>query len=206
MHFKSVRILCFCFLAFPLFAHAIIIDKIGAIVNDEVITQSEIYALQKLNLNLSGLPTRNILDERIEHHLVLQQVAKQPPLLLPEDEVQEQISKYAQQHGGTDGLIEFLNSIGMNYSDFEMEVREQMSIRRFIADRFRPFVNMSIEEAEKYYSEVYSPQVKASGQEVPPFPETFNEIQTRLIESRMQDRIKDWLLELRRNATITIKE
>jgi peptidyl-prolyl cis-trans isomerase SurA len=206
MHFKLRALAFILLLSLPFSAHAVIIDKIAAIVNDDVITQSEIYALQNLKLNLSGLPTKDILDERIEHHLVLQQIAKQPPLLLPEEEVQLQITMYAQQHGGTDGLIEFLSSIGMNYSDFETEVREQISVRRFIADRFRPFVNISIEEAEKYYRDVYKPRLKAAGQEVPPFPETFNEIQTQLIESRMQDRIRDWLLELRRNATINIKE
>jgi parvulin-like peptidyl-prolyl isomerase len=205
MHF-NFRCLALLILLLPLPAGAVVIDKISAIVNDDVITQSEIYAIGQLQLHLSGLPLKDVLEERIEHHLVLQQIAKQPPLLIPEPEVQQQITLYTQSHGGTDKLIEFLSSIGMNYSDFETEVREQMSIRRFVADRFRPFVNISIEEAEKYYKEIYAPRLKAAGQEVPPFPDAFNEIQTQLIESRMQDRIKDWLEELRRAATINIKE
>ena len=186
---------------------AVIIDKIAAIVNDDVITQSEVNATAQLNLQLSGLPAADsVLQNRINHSLVLQQLQKQPPLLLTDEEVQQEIQAYAQRHGGMDQLSKFLSSIGMNYSDFEKEVREQLSIRHFIADRFRPFVNITLEEAEKYYEEVYKPRLQVLGQEVPPFPETFNDIQNLLVEARMQDRIKEWLTGLRQSATINIKD
>lgn len=207
-HFRDWRLGSFLLLlAFASSSHAVIIDKIAAIVNDDVITQSEVYATSQLNLHLSGLPAADdVLQERINHNLVLQQLQKQPPLLLTEEDVQQEIQAYAQRQGGTDQLSRFLNSIGMNYSDFETEVREQLSIRRFIADRFRPFVNITLEEAEKYYDEVYKPRLQVLGQEVPPFPETFNDIQNLLVEARMQDRIKDWLNELHQSATINIKD
>jgi hypothetical protein len=69
-------------------AQAVIIDKIAAIVNDDVITQSEIDGMAKLDLRLSGLPRdQSMLEQRINHHLVLQQLNNQPPVLLGEDDV-----------------------------------------------------------------------------------------------------------------------
>jgi parvulin-like peptidyl-prolyl isomerase len=206
MRFKIAFFLCLL-LIIPAFSRAVIIDKITAIVNDDVITQSEVFAIGKLKLHLSGLPAADdVLHERIDHHLVLQQIAKQPPVLLTEEDVQKEIQTFAQLHGGMDELSKFINSAGMNYSDLEKEVRDQLSIRHFIADRFRPFVNVTLEEAEKYYEEVYKPRLQVLNQEVPPFPETFNDVQNLMVEERMQARIKDWLNELRRSATINIKD
>src|SRR6185503_20034595 len=73
-------------LLFPFLTHSEIIDRIAAIVNDDVITESEVTAIQKLGLDISGLPkAENTLMGRIDQHLVLQQIRRQsPPTVTPE--------------------------------------------------------------------------------------------------------------------------
>lgn len=186
---------------------AVVIDKIRAIVNDDVITDSEVYAIEHLELDLSGLPAReNVLQRRIDHKLVLQQIQRQPPLDLPEDEFHSTLDAFAARHGGMEEVLVFLNKVGMNYADFEQELRNQFMIRSFIRLRFRPFVNIRLEEAEKYYNEVYKPKLQEEGKEVPDFEESLEEMQTEMVESGVQERTKEWLDSLRRSATITIKE
>jgi parvulin-like peptidyl-prolyl isomerase len=189
-----------------LVCQAVVIDGIAAIVNEDVITISELSAMQSLNLELSGLPSEgSILQDRINHHLVLQQMAKQPPVALTQAEVQAALKAYEEQRGGTEKLMEYLNNIGMNYSDLEREIREQLSIHRYITERFRPFVAITIEEAEKYYNEVYKPWLEDLRREVPSFEESFNEVQAMMVESQVQDKLKEWLAEIRATATINIK-
>ncbi len=186
---------------------AVIVDKITAIVNNHVITQSEVVALQQLDLHLSGLPTEeDTLHQRIDHELLLQQLTKQPPIRLTDEEVKQEIERYAGRHSSQDQMIRFLNTIGMNYSDFETEVREQLSIRRFITERFRPFVNITIEEAEKYFESTYAPRRRKEGVEVLPFAESFTEVQNEIVESMVQKRLSDYLEQLRQSATINIKD
>ena len=145
----------------PLPCFAVVIDKITAIVNDDVVTQNEITQVEKLNLGLLELPSYgSVLQDRINHHLILQQMRRQPPLDVPEDAIQSAITTIVNRQGGTDDLLLFLHGIGMNYADFEQEVREEVYINRFLSDRFRPFVNVSIEEAEKYYNDVYKPELE----------------------------------------------
>ena len=200
-------LLLFLFLFSPCSLTAVIIDGIAAIVNDDVITHSELYAMEKLELHLSGLPEEeNLLQQRINHHLVLQQMVKQPPIALTEEESQTAVESYSGRHGGPERFQQFLSSIGMNYADFQQEVRDELSVRKFITERFRPFVGITIEDAEKYYNNVYKPEREKLGKEVTPFAESFNEIQTLMVESQVQVRIKDWLQEIRRSATINIKE
>ena len=188
-------------------ASAEIIDRIAVIVNGDVIAQSEIDAIQKLGLNVSGLPAGpGALQDRIDHHLVLQQILKQPPLTVPAERVQQVIDSYVQKYGGTEEFLVFLHSIGMNYQDFDTELREQLNIQAFISLRFRPFVNVTIDEAERYYNEVFKPRYENRGQPAPPFASTFDQIQQEVVESQVQERTHKWLEEIRQSSTINVKE
>jgi parvulin-like peptidyl-prolyl isomerase len=206
MHSKLFLVLAIALLP-PVTSQTVVVDKIAAIVNDDVITQSEVYASEKLNLEFSGLPKdKSTLENRINFHLVFQQLRNQPPVTISKDEQNRAIQTYIESHGGMDKFIEFLSAIGMNYQDFQMEVQNQLSVRKFIADRFRPFVNVTLSDAQKYYDEVYVPIFEVLGKQPPTFPESFEEIQIELVESQVQDRIQEWLMEIRKNASITVKD
>src|SRR6185295_14635893 len=109
-------------------------------------------------------------------------------------------------HGGNEEFLVFLKSIGMNYEDFENEVQEQLKIREFINLRFRPFVNVKIEEAEDYYNNVYKLEYEAEGKPAPSFAESFETIQSVLAASRVRERTNEWLDQLKKDASIYIKE
>jgi hypothetical protein len=193
-------------LTIPPLSSAVILDQIAAIVNDNIITYSEVSATEKLGLNVSGLPPESsTLEGRINHHLVIEQIERQPPPTVSNEMVQEVVDSFTREQGGPEEFLLFLNSIGMNYEDFDREVREQLSIREFINLRFRPFVSVRIEDAEAYYNEVLKPELQQKGEEVPPFAESFELIQSRLAESRVQERTKEWLQEIKEEASIYIK-
>lgn len=207
MRFNLALITITLILLFPFVIHSDIIDRIAAIVNDDVITQSEVSAIEKLQLNVSGLPkAENALMDRINHHLLIQQIHRQPPPTVTPEMISGSIDSFTKEHGGDEELLIFLNSIGMNYEDFENELREQLSIREFINLRFRPFVNIKIEEAEDYYNNVYKPEYEAEGKSAPSFAESFETIQSVLASSRVLERTKEWLDQLKKEASIYIKE
>ena len=207
MHSKTLATIQLLLLFVAVSAKAVIIDKIAAIVNQDVITESELDAMEELDLRLSGLPREDsILQERINFHLVLQQLKTQPPVLLAQDEVDAALKSYELRYGGEEGMNDFLNGIGMNRDDLTLEIHNQFRIRKFIRDRFRPFVNITIEDAEDYYEKVYKPAAEMLAKDVPPFAEVFSEIQNLMVESMIQDRIEEWLQELRKGARINIKD
>lgn len=188
-------------------AHAVVLDRIAAIVNDEVITQSEVYAAEQLKLQLESLPIQDsMLQERIDHHLILQQLTRQPPVQLDEEVIQAEIDSFVEAHEGKEATSRFLSSVGLTDSDLAKEIRDQITIRQFVAFRFRPFVNISLDQAEKYYEDIYVPILKSKGLEAPSFADSFDEIQSEMIQAQVQERVKTWLEELRSNANITIKE
>ncbi len=193
-------------LMLPVCSFAVILDQISAIVNEQIITLSEVNAMQQLGLNVSGLPPApSPIEERINHHLVIQQIERQPPPTVSREMVQEVVDSFSRQHGGPEEFLLFLNSIGMNYEDFDREVREQLSIREFINLRFRPFVNVKIEDAEEYFNKILKPELEAKGENVPSFAEAFELVQSRLAESRVRERTLEWLQQLKKEASIYVK-
>jgi hypothetical protein len=205
MHFRILLPLIIALLSTN--TEAVIIDRIAAIVNDHVISQSEVEAYKKLGLEISGLPEQEVpLQERINHHLVLAQIKRQPPISISEERIRETVESFTKEHGGNEEFLVFLNSVGMNFEEFYNEVREQLMIHEFINIRFRPFVNVQIEEAEKYYNETYKPALEQKGKPVPSFEESFDKIQAELARSRVKQRTLDWLAEIRRESSVYIKE
>ena len=206
MLFKIVLSIFTFVLTTPALSSAVILDQISAIVDEQIITHSEVSATEKLALNVSGLPPAPTpLEQRINHHLVIQQIERQPPPTVSREMIQEVVESFTRKLGGPEEFLLFLNSIGMNYEDFDREVREQLSIREFINIRFRPFVNVRIEDAEAHYNEVLKPELELKGEKVPPFAEAFELIQSKLAESRVQERTKEWLAELKKEASIYVK-
>lgn len=196
----------FCFLLMTHFADAIILDRIAAVVNNDVITQSEIYAAEELNLHLSGLPRRDtLLEERIDHHLLQQQLAKQPPVQVDEEIITAALDEFVNNHDGKESTTKFLSSIGLTDLDLETEIKEEITARQFITFRFRPFVDISLDQAEKYYQDVYSPRLRSRGTEPSSFADSFDTIQNELIQSQIQERLTAWLQELRNSSNITVK-
>ena len=186
---------------------AVIIDRIAAVVNGEVITASEVEAMAKVNLNISGLPKNpDPLKARIEHHLAFHELSRFHPLVLEEEDIQRALEQYQAKYGTQEKLVEFLSSIGMDYIELTTEVHEQLTIRHAIEEKFRPFVNLTIDEAEEYYEKEYKPSLQILEREVPPFLEVFEEIQKLLLRSRIEDDVKKWLEEARAKAVINIKE
>lgn len=205
MRFK-ITFTAFVLIIVPLLSFATVLDQIAAIVNDQIVTLSEVHASEKLGLNVSGLPqASSAIEERINHYLVIQQIERQPPPTVTREMVAEIVDSFTREHGGPEEFLLFLNSIGMNYEDFDREVREQLSIREFINLRFRPFVNVRIEDAEAYYNDVLKPELEKKEGPVPSFEEAFELVQSRLAESRVKERTTEWLQELKREASISIK-
>jgi parvulin-like peptidyl-prolyl isomerase len=206
-HFLNVGVAWMLAMMWGSVAQCVIIDKIAAIVNEAVVTQSELDAMKELDLHLSGLPQKDsILQERIDFHIALQQLKEQPPVLVADEEMEAAMESLELRHGGQEELGIFLNKIGFNRDDLTLEIRNQLSIRKFIRDRFRPFVNITIEDAEDYYEKVYKPAGEMLAKDVPPFAEVFSEIQNLLVDSKIQEQIDKWLQQLRTEARINIKE
>ncbi|HRE31450.1 MAG TPA: peptidylprolyl isomerase, partial [Candidatus Berkiella sp.] len=114
------------------------IDGIAAIVNDSVITRSELrneLEMVKQQIRHSGntAPEHSILEKQVLEHLIMNeiqlQMAKKTGLQVDDNALDNAISTIAKQNGlSVTQLREAVNSQGMDYNQYRDNVRRQMTV------------------------------------------------------------------------------
>lgn len=116
------------------------LDQIVAIINDDVITKSEVNhatSLAKLQIEQEHLPlpppqvlNKQVIDQLINKRLQLQ-IAKQAGITITDADVDRAVGIVAKQNNmSTDSLYQRLNQEGMRTSDYRSEIRDQMTMQR----------------------------------------------------------------------------
>ena len=122
-------------------AEAEILDRIVAVVNEGVITQSEIdtryqnFMLQVESQGVTGLPPENIIREQILERLILESIQLQEAetrgVVIDDETLTHAIEAYAQEGGmDMDELRRKLSDDGISYVQFREEIRRQMLLNR----------------------------------------------------------------------------
>ncbi|MBI4000096.1 MAG: SurA N-terminal domain-containing protein [Candidatus Omnitrophica bacterium] len=163
-----------------------LVDRIAAVVNNEVITQSEfdtifrpIYEQIKKDYQGPNLQREleivrlKLLTQMIEDRLVYQE-AEKLGLTVSETEIQEELSAFEKQFQKPETFEEELKKSGITLEDFKKRIRERIAITKFHQSMIRGKVLVSPTEVEEYYKG---------------HPQEFNE----------KEQIKTWCITLRKS-------
>lgn len=192
----------------PILAESEVIDRIIAIVNDEVITLTDIKVAEKFQLFKDELKDDEkdtkfqILEKMIDQKLVIQMAPDN--INVTEKELNTYLTKVISRIG-RDKAQEILNQFGMDWEDIKSYLREGKVYQKIISERFDRNVIVSIKEIKTYYNEVYRPSVKKANQEPKPMLEILDLIESNLKQEKTKQQIKNWLMNLRNEALIQIK-
>jgi peptidyl-prolyl cis-trans isomerase SurA len=121
-------------------AHAQAIDRIAAVVNEDVILQSELDRATRNILNQYAnrqdqLPPRDVLERQVLERLVMVRLqvarATESGIRVSDEEVDAAINSVAQQNGMTlDQLRQQLANDGTSFNDFRNSLRDELIIQR----------------------------------------------------------------------------
>ncbi|MFO7655322.1 MAG: peptidylprolyl isomerase [Candidatus Krumholzibacteriia bacterium] len=185
-----------------------LVDRILAIVDEEVILQSDLereLELYRLDRQYAGEPVpaddaelrRELLDRLIEGKLIIA-AAKQAEMVVEEEAVEESVERRIQElvdHlGSRDNLVRELNRAGMTLEDYRSraytQIRDDMYLRLVVGRFIRPRVEVMDNEVEQYYlanladmpAEADSLTVSDILVPVKPSPELREAVQTKVRE------------------------
>lgn len=145
----------------------ILIDKVVAIVNDEVITLSELQQegkplIQRMREELQKqdpedqlqITERQILDALILRRLQIQEAAKQH-IVVDQDQVTAAIEQIKKQNGITSDVAfaQALKHQNLTPEDLKTKVWEQLVVEALLVRNVRNSVVVSEEEVTQYYQE-----------------------------------------------------
>ena len=173
-----------------------VVDVIVALVNDDVITRSDLLWAMALDPEspspagpISSDVLRRMLDIVIEQRLVAQEASRIPTNEVTQEEINKKRSEVIAQFPSEAAFRQRVQSVGLTPERIDELIRQRILIERFIEFRFYSLVFVSQQEIEKYYKEVLSPKVQKAGQ-VPP---TLDQVRDTITEILKQEKISQEL-------------
>lgn len=134
----------------------VISDRIAAVVNDNVISTSDINQRMKLALISSGLPAtpdveqrifpqilRNLIDEQLQL-----QEAKRLDISVSKEEVEGAMQRIAADNHIPGDMRDFIRERGASPEAFEAQVRASLSWNKVIQRELRPRVDVGDDEVD----------------------------------------------------------
>lgn len=150
----------------PLFAHAMVVDRVVAVVNQEIITLSELEQVNaklgnplfgQLALGSSRLSDRQPLHETlrllIEKRLQLQ-AARKIGITVNQEELQQALEEIKNSQGIRDDVAfqRLLSRDNLSLSDYTQELKDQLMIFKLITREIHSGVVLHEGEISTYYN------------------------------------------------------
>lgn len=121
-------------------AHAALIDRIVAVVNDDIILHSEFESemravLNRLQAQQQQMPPRAQIAQQVLEQMIVKKVqgqrAERAGLRIPDQMVNEALVTIAQRNGTSiNALPAALAADGVDYAQFREQIREQLTIQQ----------------------------------------------------------------------------
>lgn len=189
----------------------VVIDKMVATVNGELITYSDLLwqlALQPdspLDNPRAEDLTRS-LNRLIDQRLIAQEAQKLPHIHADDKEVEAALTELVRHFSSQEELRQRMTRVGLTSEKLREIVHERVDIEKYLDFRFRSFVVVTAKEIEAYYRDAFVPRFRARspGAIVPQLEQARAEIERTLTESKIESSMQGFLDDTRQRAEIVI--
>lgn len=190
-----------------------VVDRMVAVVNRQVILQSELEQAARIEFLLQGrsldqlnqAEMQAVLDRMIDQALLEQQILNTPMLDPSPEEIAARIHEVrAQIPGAPDDQAwrSMLVTYGVTEEDVEKQIATQLRILRFIDLRFRSLAHVDRASIFNYYTDKLLPELRKQGAPEPPLSQVSDKIEKVLTEQRIDELLNSWLQTLRTQVHI----
>ena len=200
----------------PVHPGAIQIDRVVAIVNGDLILESDVdeerrfTAFQPYVNPNEAFSRQDAINRLIDRALILQQDGEQAmtPITDAEEttdilDLRKNILACRPYHCETDeGWLHFLADDGFTEEEFRQRWRERMTTLRFIEQRFRMGIRIEPAEINQYYKETLLPEYASRHVAPPTLGAIRDRIQEILLQQQVGKLLDDWLKALRASGDV----
>jgi hypothetical protein len=186
---------------------AAIIDEIAVTVGNQAITEGEITREIRLSSLLNGEAPDYSLDSRrraagrlIEQALIRREMSfgSYPPI--SPQQVDDALADTRKARGGASALNDLLQRQKLTLQDLRDYLTWQLELLKFIDLRFRPAVQVTPEDVEKYYRDTIVPASPPG--KAPALNDVREDIDKKLTAERVDQQLDDWIKRSRSRSVI----
>lgn len=181
--------------------NAILIDRIAAVVNDEIITLTDI---DKAVQFYPGFKKKQESEEEFYARVLQDLINYKVVYLEYKNDFELQEEDYArvqtaviEKFGSLDKLMILLNTFDMDWSDFKAYIREKVVYEKVLKKRLQVNITINFKEIEAFYNNEYLPLQKRMDLKPLSLIEMFPRIENHLRKVRTQQKLAQWLAEIR---------
>ncbi len=190
------------------------VDRVVASVNGAPILWSDVEREVRFEALMQGVPLTDItiqqrnqaLNRLIDNRLMSQQI-NETHADFDEEQEQSQIAKLisdlrAQRHAASSDSAwkALLLEYGLNEADLNAHLRDQTEALEFVDLRFRSGVQVTPQQIDAYYQNVFTPEMKQRGSSVPALASVRPKIEQILLEQGITESMNEWLKVVRNAA------
>jgi hypothetical protein len=150
------------------------VDQIIALVNDDIITRSDLLwslAMDPQAPNpaegVSSDLLRQKLDVMVDQRLIAQEARRVPTAEITQEDVNKRRAELVRGFKSEPAFWQRVESLGLTRDRVDELIRERILIERFVDFRFRSFVFVTEPEIQRYYDETFAPRFRERGQILP---------------------------------------
>ena len=192
-----------------------VVDKMVATINagvkTDLVTYSDLMwqlALQPNTVldNPTSEDLNRVLRLLIDQRLILQEAEKIPTIVPTQKEVSDARDELARQFASPLEFQQRLQRVGLITEKLDEIIEQRLKMEKYLDFRFRNFVVISQNEIADYYRDVYVPRLRARspGRIVPPLEQVRAEIETTLMEAKIESEMDAFLDTARERAEIVV--
>jgi parvulin-like peptidyl-prolyl isomerase len=192
-------------LLFTVYCFSETVDRIVAVVNEQVITLTDLRIAEAFGLYDEDLKEKSgdlhplILERLIDQKLVIALAGEET---FVENEELDSFQGRIIEKLGNDQARRRLEEFGLDWQDLRGYILEKIFYQKIISRKFGQRNIVSLKEIEDYYQKSYAPSQREKGLEPQPMVELLDEIESRIIQEKIKTQINDWLKNLRKKADI----
>jgi len=192
-------------LLFTVYCFSETVDRIVAVVNEQVITLTDLRIAEAFGLYDEDFKEKSgdlhplILERLIDQKLVIALAGEET---FVENEELDSFQGRIIEKLGNDQARRRLEEFGLDWQDLRGYILEKIFYQKIISRKFGQRNIVSLKEIEDYYQKSYVPSQRERGLEPQPMVELLDEIESRIIQEKIKTQINDWLKNLRKKADI----
>ena len=197
--FLGLLVIC-QILVWAISAGAVLVDKVVAVVNADVLTlldfDDHLALLKVFQSSADDVSRERAFERFIDQTLLRQEALRTKTVQAGEAEVAEQLHTLDQRPDGAEALARVIHARGISLSHVRSWLRNQLIVSEFINRRIRLFVRFSDSEVTQYYRQ-HQPAIGE------PLSDAVREQILRiLVEQQVNARVTQLVEELRRKANL----
>ena len=181
-------------------ANTILIDKIAAVVDDEIITLTDIdKAIQVYPLEQAGAESGESFYIEVLHRLIAHKTVYleyKDELKLTEEDYAAVQRPIIEKFGSLEKLLALLKRFDMDWADFKDFIKEKVVYEKVLKEKFLDEIKIDYREIETFYNREYVPRQQGLNLKVKNLVEMAPLIEKELKENRAEEKSFGWLQEI----------